>query len=176
MQVEQSPAIGEDASSRTPLLAFDHRDVADAHARYVGDRVEGAGRQHTGRDPQVTGATAGLSYHGFSLAELSPLPKQPEGGGTGAIGQPPDDLLRAFLRIVQRGVHLDIVYAVPVDDLILRLRLPQRPILPRPLALLQHGEGAAHADEIRGQIAEQGDALLQPGRFDQHMIGQHVVA
>ena len=59
---------------------------------------------------------------------------------------------------------------------ILRPGLAQRAIFPRSFAFLQHLQGAAHADEIGGQIGEQRDAVVQPGRLDQHMVREHVAA
>ncbi len=126
---------------------------------------------------ELTFQVGGQSFRGpTQIPPRRSVSQPPEGGWPRAIGHPCDDLLRAFLRSVQRGVNLDIIDAMPVDDLVLRPGLAQGAVAARLLALLQHVEGAAHADEIGGQIGEQRDALVQPGRLDQHVVGEHVAA
>jgi len=60
---------------------------------------------------------------------------------------------------------------VSVDKLVLGRGLAQRPVAAAALALFQHRQRTAHADEPGGQIGQHGGAIGHPRRHDQHVVG-----
>ena len=86
------------------------------------------------------------------------------------------DRLGAFVGTQDGGIDLQVVEAVGMHSIELGTGLAESPVPARALALFQHFQRAADGDEPGRKIGKQGGAVNEPGRLDQDVIGDDVMA